>query len=122
MRRCSVSNARNMLWLKMRTDTPQNYEYISLYDISGNTTNGIFIKPWTQFYDLKDRLDIPMSYASNIYFNGINLSCDRFFNVTLKDEEFSLSKFYFNDCFVKCRVSGILDIVDSVFNVEIMEG
>ena len=121
MRRCMVNNARNMLWLKMRTDTPQNYEYISLYDISGNATNGIFVKPWTQFYDLKDRVDIPMSYAKNIYFNNINLSCDRFFNITLKDEEFRLSKFYFNDCFIQCRVSGFVDIENSIFNVLIKE-
>lgn len=66
MRRIRVSKAARLLWLKMRPDTPQRYEYITLEDISGEVGYGLFIHPWTQFYDLKDRTDTPMSYADHI--------------------------------------------------------
>lgn len=50
-----VGSGSNLLWLKMRPDTPQHYEYITLENIEGNITNFININPWTQFFDLKDR-------------------------------------------------------------------
>lgn len=55
LRRIKVGSGSNLLWLKMRPDTPQHYEYITLENIEGNITNFININPWTQFYDLKDR-------------------------------------------------------------------
>mgnify|MGYP000228881532 FL=1 len=50
----------------MRPDTPQHYEYISVEDINGKIDSFININPWTQFYDLKDREDVPLSYADNV--------------------------------------------------------
>ena len=35
LRRCTVEHAQRLLWLKMRPDTPQNYEYIRLENITG---------------------------------------------------------------------------------------
>lgn len=36
MRRCTFNDANRVLWLKMRPDTPQHYEYVSLDDLSGH--------------------------------------------------------------------------------------
>jgi hypothetical protein len=44
----------------MRPDTPQQYEYILVEDITGDADHFLYIKPWTQFFDLKDRKDIPV--------------------------------------------------------------
>ena len=34
LRRCRLDNAKRLLWLKMRPDTPQNYEYITVENIT----------------------------------------------------------------------------------------
>lgn len=76
LRRCTIDKAQRLLWLKMRPDTPQNYEYIRVEDIKGNATNLLYIRPWTQFFDLKGEKDIKMSYATNITLHNIELTCD----------------------------------------------
>ena len=65
-RRSTVEDASRVFWLKMRPDTNQNYEYIAIEDISGSARNMIYIKPWTQFFDLKGEKDIRASKAQHI--------------------------------------------------------
>ena len=49
MRRCHADNTNNVLWLKMRPDTPQHYEYVRVEDFTGNCRNCLLVRPWTQF-------------------------------------------------------------------------
>lgn len=100
LRRCTVNRANRLLWLKMRPDTPQNYEYIRVEDITGQANNFLYIKPWSQFFDLKDRKDIPMSYSSHITMRNIQLECDVFFNVQ-KSEQYKLTDFTFENLTIK---------------------
>lgn len=95
-RRCSVDKARRVLQLKMRPDTPQNYEYLSIENITGNATIFLYIKPWTQFFDLKGEKEIRLSHASNIIFRNINLDCDILFDVE-KSDQYKLSDFTFEN-------------------------
>lgn len=106
LRRIKVGCGNNLLWLKMRPDTPQHYEYIEVRDIDGSIVNFININPWTQFYDLKDRKDIPLSYASNIVMADCNCECEHFFNVDKKDSEYLLSDFYFEGLNIRARING----------------
>ena len=53
LRRSKLDVALQLLHLKMRPDTPQNYEYILIEDITGSTGKVLSIRPWTQFFDLK---------------------------------------------------------------------
>lgn len=91
VRRIQVDKAERLLWLKMRPDTPQRYEYITVEDITGNVTYGLFIKPWTQFYDLKDRKDIPLSYADHITLQRIALECKKEQDVTERPDQYILT-------------------------------
>ncbi len=101
LRRIRVDEATNLLWLKMRPDTPQHYEYITVEDITGNAQNFLLVRPWTQFYDLKDRKDTPVSYSNNITMRRIQLECKTFFNVTQNKEQYQLRDFLFEDCNIK---------------------
>ena len=101
LRRIKVDEATNLLWLKMRPDTPQHYEYITVEDITGNAKNFLLVRPWTQFYDLKDRKDTPMSYSNNITMRRINLDCSTFFNVTPREDQYHLRDFLFEDCTIQ---------------------
>jgi len=105
LRRIRVDEATNLLWLKMRPDTPQHYEYITVEDITGNASNFLLVRPWTQFYDLKDRKDTPMSYSNNITMRRIRLECNTFFNVTPREDQYHLKDFLFEDCIVTARTS-----------------
>ena len=109
MHNCLVDGANNLLWLKMRPDTPQMYEYILVENVKGKVVNGIYIKPWTQFFDLKDRCDIPLSYADNIYMKNLDLVCDRFYNISKKDNQYVLSNFVFENINVQQRVNSSVD-------------
>lgn len=86
VRRLQVDQAARLLWLKMRPDTPQNYEYILVEDITGNANSFLYIKPWTQFFDLQGEETIPLSYASHVTMRNIDLKCNRFFDVTESDQ------------------------------------
>lgn len=103
LRRIRVTDATNILWLKMRPDTPQHYEYITVEDITGNGKNFLLVRPWTQFYDLKDRKDPPMSYSNNIVMRRINFDCDVFFNVAPQPDQYRLSDFTFQDLVITTR-------------------
>lgn len=87
----------NLLWLKMRPDTPQHYEYITMEQIEGKVQNFININPWTQFYDLKDRKDIPLSYADHIIMRKCACECETYFNVKPNEEQYRLSDFTFEE-------------------------
>lgn len=102
-RNCHIENAVRLLWLKMRPDTPQNYEYICVEGMTGNVRSFLYIQPWTQFFDLKDRKDIPMSYSSNIVMKNIKMSCKRFFDVKTAPDQYSLKDFTFSDLEIKAE-------------------
>ena len=96
MRNCHITNAMRVLWLKMRPDTPQKYEFVSVENITGYAYSLIYVKPWTQFFDLKGRKDVPLSFCDHVSLKNIKLKCDVFFDV--KPGEYDkLSKFNFEN-------------------------
>jgi len=96
MRNCKIDGASRMLWLKMRPDTPQNYEYIRVEDIKGEAKTGLAVFAWKQFFDLKGRPDVPLSYGDNITLKNIELKCDTFYGVE-NDPNVRLSNFTFEN-------------------------
>lgn len=96
MRNCKIKGASRLLWLKMRPDTPQKYEYITVENIKGEATTCLAIFAWKQFFDLKGRSDIPLSYGDHITLKNIDLKCDTFYGVE-KDPNVRLSNFTFEN-------------------------
>lgn len=103
VRRIKVSNAINLLWLKMRPDTPQHYEYVTIENAVGSVENFININPWTQFFDLKGRKDIPMSFADHITMRDCDICAKTFFNVKPADDQYILSDFIFENLNIKAE-------------------
>ncbi|WP_255070240.1 glycoside hydrolase family 28 protein [Lacihabitans sp. LS3-19] len=102
MRNCKVNEAMRVLWLKMRPDTPQKYEYISVENITGKAHSLIYVKPWTQFFDLKGRKDVPLSFSDNISLKNIKMNCDIFFDVAITEND-KLSNFSFKNLNIETR-------------------
>jgi polygalacturonase len=112
MRNCQIDGATRMLWLKMRADTPQRYEYIRVEDIKGEAKNCLVVLAWKQFFDLKGRPDVPLSYGDNVTLKNINLKCDTFFAVE-KDPNVRLSNFTFENLNIEAKKT---DIDKSIIN------
>jgi polygalacturonase len=102
MRRCHIDNAKRVLWLKMRPDTPQKYEFVTVEDIDGNAYSLIYVKPWTQFFDLKGREDVPLSSSEHITLKNIKLTCDVFFDVKPGEHD-RLSAFHFENLDIQAK-------------------
>lgn len=113
VRNCKVNGAKRVFWLKMRPDTPQKYEYIHVENISGKADRFIYVKPWKQFFDLKGREEVPLSYSENISFKNIDLECNRFFDVAITEHD-RLSNFSMENITVQAK--------DSTFNQNIVDG
>jgi hypothetical protein len=82
-------------------------------DVNGSMTNFININRWTQFFDLKDRKDIPKSYADHVTMQRCNCECDTFFKVTADEEQYHLSDFVFDHLDIKAK--------DNVFDKNAIE-
>lgn len=115
VRRIKVGTGNNLLWLKMRPDTPQHYEYITVEDVEGKITNFININPWTQFFDLKGREDIPLSYAEHITMRNCKCECTTYFNVKKDENQYRLSDFVFENLEIKAENDGFTwDAIDNI--------
>ncbi|MGV8827274.1 MAG: rhamnogalacturonidase [Breznakibacter sp.] len=96
VRRCTIRDAKRLLWLKMRADTPQNYEHILVEDITGDASSFLYVKPWTQFFDLKGETESPLSYSSHVTMRKIKLKCNVFLDIRQSDQ-YQLSNFTFEN-------------------------
>lgn len=93
LRNCQAESANRVLWLKMRTDTPQHYEYILVENISGQCERVLFIHPWSQFYKPEKRDDMPVSRANNVILRNISAGSTKTrWDVKLSDK-YQLSDF-----------------------------
>ncbi len=101
LRDIKVHSAQRLFWLKMRPDTPQHYEYITIENAKGKVDEFINIKPWKQFFDLKGRKDIPLSYANNITIKNCEIECKKYFNVIKDCSQYILSHFIFENLIIK---------------------
>lgn len=117
LRRGKILDGKNLLWLKMRPDTPQHYEYITVEDMEGKVANFININPWTQFYDLKDRQDMPLSVAEHIVMRNCSCECDTYFDVTPDEEQYRLRDFAFENLRITAKTDGFA--AESIQNVRV---
>jgi polygalacturonase len=114
LRDCSVNEANNVLWLKMRPDTPQHYEYVTVENMTGNCRNFLLIRPWTQFFKPEQRDDMPLSQCNNIVIRNIHhMNCQNFFAVS-KSDKYALKDFTFEN----------IDVADEAkaFDKKLIEG
>jgi polygalacturonase len=78
MRNCKVDNNCPILKLKMRPDTYQIFENITISNITGTCGTIIEIKPWTQFFDLGNSQEKPYGIVRNITISDIKVKARRF--------------------------------------------
>lgn len=81
VKRC-ITRGPTVLRLKLRPDTPQQYENVSLKDITLENGGVIFkVSPWTQYFDLKGQAP-PKALVQNISIEGIRGTAGSFGEMT----------------------------------------
>ena len=101
-----IIDCENLFRLKMRPDTPQKFEFIQIRNVSGTVRNFILAAPYRQFFDLKGRQDMPVSYAENITIKDCDMDCTTFFNVESADEQYKLLNFNFENLKINTKYFG----------------
>ncbi|MCD9855365.1 glycosyl hydrolase family 28 protein [Epilithonimonas sp. JDS] len=100
LRNSKVNDASRLLHLKMRPDTPQHYEYLTVENITGNVKTFLYVKGWNQFFDLKGEERPKKGLANNITIKNIDISCETAFSVE-KSDLFDLKDFTFENFKIK---------------------
>jgi polygalacturonase len=78
LRNCQVNSNTPILRLKMRPDTYQVYENITVENITGKCGTIITMAPWKQFFDMAGSTEKPFATVRNIIFSNIKVECKRF--------------------------------------------
>ena len=113
MRRITSQGADKLLWLKMRPDTPQHYEYVTVEQVEGFIGRFVFVRPWTQFFDMKGHAEVPRSKADHITVRDCKCRCNDFFDVEEAREQYELSQFTFENLDIEAK--------NGAFNKEIVD-
>ena len=96
LRNCKSNSTNRVLWLKMRPDTPQQYEYVTVDGVEGKTKSFLYIRPWSQFYNPQKRDDMPESFCRHITIKNISMDCVNFFDVSTSSK-YDLCDFSFEN-------------------------
>jgi polygalacturonase len=78
MRNCKVNNNCPILKFKMRPDTYQIYENVTVENITGKCGSVIDMNPWKQFFNLAGSTAKPFGTVRNITLSNINVECQNF--------------------------------------------
>ena len=114
LRNILVDGASRVLWLKMRPDTPQHYEYVTVENIRGNAASVLVVRPWTQFFKPGERV-LPPSICNNITLRNMDIKCKTFFDVG-KSDKYQLKDFKFENLAITCSKNSSFDqsIIDGI--------
>lgn len=107
-RNSTVDGVTRVLWLKMRPDTKQLYEHITVSGITGSAKAFLYIKPWTQFFDLKGGKSFLKSCGQNLTMKDCAVKCGIAFDIERADDQFELKDFTFKDIKLTAEKTGIL--------------
>ncbi|MEC3874789.1 rhamnogalacturonidase [Chryseobacterium salviniae] len=100
LRNAVVKDPSRLLHLKMRPDTPQHYEYITVENIKGNVKTFLYVKGWNQFFDLKGEERPRAGLANNIILKNIDITCETAFSIE-KSDLYQLKDFTFENLKIK---------------------
>jgi len=102
MRNCKVDNDCPVLRMKMRGDTEQLYENITVENITGKCGAIIDINPWRQFFDLGGSNAKPFGTIRNIKMTNIKVEATKFGEMDGNPED-KVSGFLFKDLEVTAK-------------------
>jgi polygalacturonase len=106
LRNCKVAMKNSVLRFKMRPDTYQTFEDITVSGISGQCGSIIDMNPWKQFFDMEGSTEKPRGIVRNISISNLNVQCNRF-GVMEGNPADSVSDVRFKDMKVTAQVAAL---------------
>ena len=76
LRNCRLENECSLLRLKMRPDTYQIYENITVENVTGKCGTLIEMLPWKQFFTLEGSDEHPVGTVKNVLLKNITVDCE----------------------------------------------
>ena len=96
LRNCQFDGTSNVLLFKMRPDTPQSYRNVLVENCTGLVLRGIHVLKWTQFYDKKERDDMPGTIIDNVTMRNVKVDCKQLFYSIQPSVDYRLGCFVFD--------------------------
>jgi polygalacturonase len=78
MRNCKVAHNDMLLRFKMRPDTYQLYENITVENITGRCGSIVTLSPWKQFFNMEGSKEKPHGIIRNITISNVDVTCEKF--------------------------------------------
>lgn len=78
MRNCKVDHNDMLLRFKMRPDTYQLYENVTVENITGRCGSIVNLAPWKQFFNMEGSKEKPHGVIRNITISNVNVQCEKF--------------------------------------------
>lgn len=118
MRNCKVNNNCSLLRLKMRPDTYQIYENITIENITGVCGSIIAMAPWKQFYNMENTKVSPKGIVRNITIKRLKVKCnelgtlngnsnDSVDNIILKEIDATVKKMGLNTKYKNVKLENV---------------
>ena len=118
MRNCKVDNDRPILLFKMRPDTYQIYENITIENITGRCGTIVTLSPWTQFFNMAGSTEKPFGTIRNITISNVKVTCkqfavldgnptDKVSNITFKNVEATAEKAAFPNKYADVKFDNV---------------
>ena len=79
LRNCTVDNTCALLRLKMRPDTYQTYENITIENVKGRCGTVMDMKYWSQFFNMEGTKEKPYGIVRNITIKNVDVECVNYF-------------------------------------------
>jgi len=78
LRNCKVTSNTPLLRIKMRPDTYQVFENVTVDNVTGSCGSVIDLKPWKQFFNMEGSKEKPYGIIRNITLSNIKVKCNQF--------------------------------------------
>lgn len=78
LRNCKVESNTPLLRIKMRPDTYQTFENITVDNVTGQCGTIIEMRPWKQFYNMEGSKEKPFGIIRNITVSNVKVKCSQF--------------------------------------------
>lgn len=113
MRNCVVNNTCPILKFKMRGDTFQLFENITVDNITGSSGAVIDLNPWSQFFNLAGSKEKPFGIIKNITMSNIKVTSTKFGEMQGNPLD-QLSNFTFKNVEVTTEKPALINKYDEV--------
>ncbi len=101
VRNIKALECRNLLWLKMRPDTPQEYSNILFYNIKAHVHSFLNINPWTQFFAMAAGAIPKKSKVHDIIIKNSESTADVFLDIKEDREQYDINGTVLEDLYIK---------------------